>query len=73
MKTLLYIAMVVTMLVTMLFNVEFAFSNVDCPNCGIMLFLFMTAVTSLVIISGFRWLYNRLCTGTPVEDNTDNQ
>ena len=57
MKKIFYIVMVVVFVVTTLFNICFAYSNVDCIGCATMLFLAMTTITSIIIACGFRRLY----------------
>lgn len=57
MKKVFYIALVVVLFATTIFNICFAYSNIDCMGCATMLFLAMTAVTSSITVWGFRKLY----------------
>ena len=57
MKKFFYIAMGIVALFATVFNICFAYSNVDCMGCATMLFLAMTAVSSTIITWGFRKLY----------------
>ena len=57
MKKVFYIAMAIVAFFTTMFNICFAYSNIDCMGCATMLFLAMTAVTSTIIAWGFRKLY----------------
>ena len=57
MKKIFYIAMVIVIFAVTLFNVCFAYSNIDCMGCATMLFLAMTALTSVIIATTFRHLY----------------
>lgn len=59
MKKYFYIAMTVFIFLTTLFNVCFAYSNIDCMGCATMLFLAMEAVTATLIAWGFRELYKQ--------------
>lgn len=57
MKKVFYIAMAIVVFFATMFNICFAYSNVDCMGCATMLFLAMTAVTSTIIVWSFRELY----------------
>ena len=57
MKKAFYIALVVVLASATLFNVVFAYSNIDCVGCATMLFLAMEAVSSILIAWGFLKLY----------------
>lgn len=56
-KKIFYIVMCVFILASTLFNVTFAYSNIDCVGCATMLFLAMEAVSAILIAWGFRKLY----------------
>jgi hypothetical protein len=57
MKKIFYIAMCVVIFASTLFNVTFAYSNIDCVGCATMLFLAMEIVSAILIAWGFRKLY----------------
>lgn len=57
MKKIFYIVMCVLILAATLFNVCFAYSNINCVGCATMLFLAMEAVSTILIAWGFRKLY----------------
>lgn len=57
MKKIFYIAMCIVILAATLFNVTFAYSNIDCVGCATMLFLAMEIVSAILIAWGFRKLY----------------
>lgn len=57
MKKIFYIVMSVVFLATTIFNLSFAYSNIECVGCATMLFLAMTALTSVIIATTFRHLY----------------
>jgi hypothetical protein len=59
MKKVFYIAMIVVFTAATIFNICFAYSNVDCMGCATMLFLAMTTITSVLIAWGFRNLYKQ--------------
>jgi hypothetical protein len=56
-KKIFYIVMCVFILAATLFNVSFAYSNIDCIGCATMLFLSMEVVSAILIAWGFRKLY----------------
>lgn len=58
MKKVFYIIMVVVLTAVTLFNICFAYSNIDCVGCATMLFLGMELVSAILIAWGFRKLYN---------------
>jgi hypothetical protein len=51
--------MIVVLSAVTLFNICFAYSNVDCVGCATMLFLGMELVTTVLIAWGFRKLYKQ--------------
>jgi hypothetical protein len=57
MKKIFYIAMCIVILATTLFNVTFAYSNIDCVGCATMLFLAMETISAIIIAWAFRKLY----------------
>ena len=57
MKKIFYIAMVIVIFAVTLFNVCFAYSNIDCMGCATMLFLSMELVSAVLVAWGFRNLY----------------
>ena len=57
MKKIFYIVMCVFIFAATLFNVCFAYSNIDCVGCATMLFLFMETSSTILIAWGFRKLY----------------
>ena len=57
MKKIFYIVMSVFILAATLFNVCFAYSNIDCVGCATMLFLAMETISAILIAWGFRKLY----------------
>jgi threonine/homoserine/homoserine lactone efflux protein len=57
MKKIFYIVMCVFILAATLFNVTFAYSNIDCVGCATMLFIAMETVSAILIAWGFRKLY----------------
>lgn len=57
MKKVFYIGMAVMLLITVTFNIIFAYSNVECFGCATMLFLAMTTISSAIIGWGTRQLY----------------
>ena len=57
MKKVFYIAMVIVIVAVTIFNVCFAYSNINCVGCATMLFLSMEAVTATLVAWGFRKLY----------------
>lgn len=57
MKKIFYIAMCIVILAATLFNVTFAYSNIDCVGCATMLFLAMEIVSAIIIAWAFRKLY----------------
>jgi hypothetical protein len=57
MKKIFYIAMAIVIFAVTLFNVCFAYSNVDCIGCATMLFIAMELVSAILIAWGFRKLY----------------
>lgn len=59
MKKVFYIIMAVVLTAVTLFNLCFAYSNVDCIGCATMLFLGMELVSAILIVWGFRKLYNQ--------------
>jgi hypothetical protein len=59
MKKVFYIIMVVVLTAVTLFNICFAYSNVDCIGCATMLFLGMELVSAILIVWGFRKLYRQ--------------
>ena len=59
MKKVFYIIMVVVLTAVTLFNICFAYSNVDCVGCATMLFLGMELVSTILIVWGFRKLYKQ--------------
>jgi hypothetical protein len=59
MKKVFYIIMIVVLSAVTLFNICFAYSNVDCVGCATMLFLGMELVTTVLIAWGFRKLYKQ--------------
>ena len=48
MKKIFYIVMCIFILAATLFNVCFAYSNIDCVGCATMLFLSMEAVSAIL-------------------------
>jgi hypothetical protein len=63
MKKVFYIMMAVVLTAVTLFNICFAYSNVDCVGCATMLFLGMELVSAILIAWGFRKLYNQYVEG----------
>ena len=63
MKKAFYIAVAVVLCAITLFNVCFAYSNVDCVGCATMLFLGMETLTTIFIAWGFRKLYKQVEAG----------
>ncbi len=63
MKKVFYIIMAVVLTAVTLFNICFAYSNVDCVGCATMLFLGMELVSAILIAWGFRKLYNQYVAG----------
>jgi hypothetical protein len=59
MKKVFYIIMVVVLIAVTLFNICFAYSNVDCVGCATMLLLGMELVSATLIAWGFRKLYKQ--------------
>lgn len=59
MKKVFYIIMAVVLSAVTLFNVCFAYSNVNCVGCATMLFLGMEFTSTVLIAWGFRKLYNQ--------------
>ena len=59
MKKVFYIAMVIVIAAVTIFNVCFAYGNINCVGCAIMLFLSMEAVTGTLVAWGFRKLYKQ--------------
>lgn len=59
MKKVFYIIMLVVLIAVTLFNICFVYSNVDCIGCATMLFLGMELVSAILIVWGFRKLYNQ--------------
>lgn len=57
MKKIFYIVMCVFLLAATLFNVCFAYSNINCVGCATMLFIGMETISSILIAWGFRKLY----------------
>ena len=57
MKKIFYIVMCVFILAATLFNVSFAYSNIDCVGCATMLFIAMETISAILIAWGFRKLY----------------
>lgn len=57
MKKIFYIVMCVFILAATLFNVTFAYSNIDCVGCATMLFIAMETISAILITWGFRKLY----------------
>lgn len=59
MKKVFYIIMAVVLTAVTLFNICFAYSNIDCVGCATMLFLGMELISAILIVWGFRKLYNQ--------------
>ena len=59
MKKVFYIIMAVVLSAVTLFNVCFAYSNIDCVGCATMLFFGMEFTSTVLIAWGFRKLYNQ--------------
>lgn len=57
MKKIFYIVMSVFIFAATLFNVCFAYSNINCVGCATMLFIAMEIVSAIIIAWGFRKLY----------------
>lgn len=57
MRIIFYIVMVIAFTASTVFNIVFAYSNVDCVGCATMLFLTMTALSSVIIAWATRKLY----------------
>ena len=57
MKKVFYIVMCIFILASTLFNVCFAYSNIDCVGCATMLFIAMETISAILIAWGFRKLY----------------
>lgn len=57
MKKIFYITMAIVIFAVTLFNVCFAYSNIDCVGCATMLFLSMELVSAVLVAWGFRKLY----------------
>jgi hypothetical protein len=57
MKKIFYIVMSVFIFAATLFNVCFAYSNINCVGCATMLFIAMEIVSAILIAWGFRKLY----------------
>lgn len=51
--------MCVFILAATLFNVSFAYSNIDCVGCATMLFIAMETISAILIAWGFRKLYKQ--------------
>jgi hypothetical protein len=49
--------MLIVIFAVTLFNVCFAYSNIDCVGCATMLFLSMELVSAVLVAWGFRKLY----------------
>lgn len=49
--------MVIVIVAVTIFNVCFAYSNINCVGCATMFFLSMEAVTVTLVALGFRKLY----------------
>lgn len=63
MKKVFYIIMAVVLTAVTLFNICFAYSNVDCIGCATMLFLGMELVSAILIAWGFRKIYKQVEAG----------
>ena len=57
MKKIFYIVMCVFIFAVTLFNVCFAYSNIDCVGCATMLFIAMDTISAILIAGGFRKIY----------------
>ena len=51
--------MVIVIVAVTIFNVCFAYSNINCVGCATMLFLSMEVVTATLVAWGFRKLYKQ--------------
>ena len=59
MKNIFSIAMLIMLSVATLFNVCFAYSNVDCIGCATMLFIGMEATSSAIVVWISKYLYQQ--------------
>jgi hypothetical protein len=59
MKKVFIIALAIVLSAITLFNVCFAYSNIDCVGCATMLFLGMEFISTSLTIWGFRKLYKQ--------------
>ena len=59
MKKIFYIVMCVFIFATTLFNVCFAYSNIECVGCATMSFIAMETISAILIAWGFRKLYKQ--------------
>jgi predicted membrane chloride channel (bestrophin family) len=59
MKNIFSIAMLVMLSVATLFNVCFAYSNIDCIGCATMLFIGMEATSSAIVVWISKYLYQQ--------------
>lgn len=59
MKQIFYISMITMLAIASIFNVCFAYSNINCIGCATMLFIGMEAVSTAIVVWISKYLYQQ--------------